>query len=71
MARRRKAQPVQEGPVRAGDKIQVSAESCEGSGKRKMLRAVVVRKYRRWALVQTEAGYKTSVWLDGRGWAVT
>lgn len=71
MARRRKAQPGQEGPVRVGDRIQVFGECCEGSGKQKTLEAVVVRKYRRWALVQTAAGYRTSVWLDGRGRAVT
>lgn len=54
-------------PVRQGDVIHVKAEGYDSSGRRGVLRARVLAKYRRWALVQTDAGYKTTVWLDQRG----
>lgn len=55
------------GSVKVGDSIQIKAESYDSSGRRGVLRARVLAKYRRWALVQTDAGYKTTVWLDQRG----
>lgn len=32
-----------------------------------MMEATVLKKFRRWALVRTEYGYRTTVWLDKRG----
>ena len=37
------------------------------SGKPRRMKAKVLKVYRRWALVQTEAGYKTAVWADKDG----
>lgn len=48
-----------------GNKIRVPTES---GGK---IWGTVIARYRRWALVQTDAGYKTAVWLDQRGRVMT
>lgn len=53
--------------VQTGDVIYIKAEGFDSSGRRGVLRARVLAKYRRWALVQTDAGYKTTIWLDQRG----
>ena len=55
------------GSVKVGDSIQIKAEGYDSSGRRGVLRARVLAKYRRWALVQPDTGYKTTVWLDQRG----
>ena len=46
-------------------------ETYVESGKPRRMKAKVLRVYRRWALVQTEAGYKTAVWVDEGGMCAT
>lgn len=48
-----------------GERICIPAES---QGK---IWGTVVARYGRWALVQTDAGYRTAVFVDGRGRVMT
>lgn len=52
--------------VREGDLITIKKIGYDGKYRGK-IRARVIRKYRRWVLVETEAGYRTSLWLDDKG----
>lgn len=53
--------------VHVGDRIKVDAECTGKGGETHKIWATVEAKYKRFVVAVTDAGYRKTVWIDGRG----
>lgn len=53
--------------VHVGDRIKVPAENTGKGGGTFPVGATVIEKYDRFVVAMTDAGYRKTAWIDGRG----